>query len=76
MRFIDWNGTGGIDAQDIARSVVLDEARPDDDDDYSVTKSGQSNNSISANASQSGCMTLIICCFVTAITIGALVGLP
>lgn len=73
MRFVDWNGTGGVDAQDIVTSVVLDETRPGDGDDgHPGAKSDSIENSTSTSTYKSGCMTSVIGCLVMAITIGTL----
>lgn len=50
MRFLDWNGTGGIDAQDIATSVALDER------DSGGEEEAKREKPIEAN---SGCATML-----------------
>ena len=53
MRFIDYNGSGGLDPQDIAVSVVVDEQNRDDGgEDGSAGK----RKPLEAN---SGCATMI-----------------
>lgn len=53
MRFIDYNGTGGIDPQDIATSVAIETATLDDEPDQ---KPGPN-----AAESGAGCATAIAC---------------
>ena len=54
-RFIDWNGTGNIDSQDIATSVVLEEAARDDGDNGDVEGDGHM-----VSTGNAGCLTAVI----------------
>ena len=50
MRFIDYNGSGGLDSQDIATSVAVEEATRDDELAEKSTPQQLSNNA--------GCATI------------------
>lgn len=51
MRFLDYNGNGGLDSQDIATSVVVEEAARVDEKDSDYSKPRQ----LDSNA---GCATM------------------
>ena len=50
MRFIDWNGNGGIDSQDIATNVIVEESRRDDE---------HRENASQPLSSNAGCATMV-----------------
>jgi hypothetical protein len=54
-RFIDWNGTGNIDSQDIATSVAYDVAEHESKNDDGIGDDGHM-----ASASNAGCLTAAI----------------
>ena len=56
MRFIDYNGSGGIDPQDIATSVAVETATSEEDPDR---KAGPKDPK--AAESGVGCATLVAC---------------
>lgn len=43
MRFLDYNGSGGLDSQDIATSIAVESARDDEEDDAATHKALESN---------------------------------
>lgn len=53
MRFIDYNGSGGIDPQDIATSVAVETATLDEESDQ--------RPGLNAAESGAGCATAIAC---------------
>lgn len=48
MRFIDWNGDGGLDPQDIATSVVVEE----------TTRKAENNDTSKQLETNAGCATM------------------
>jgi len=51
MRFLDYNGTGGLDAQDLATSVIVEEAAREEEPTGKPTAQPLSGNA--------GCATMI-----------------
>ena len=49
MKFIDWNGDGGLDPQDIATSVVVEES----------TRKAENNDTSKQLKTNAGCATLV-----------------
>lgn len=37
MRFLDYNGSGGLDSQDIATSIAVESSRDDEEDDAATS---------------------------------------
>ena len=54
-RFIDWNGTGDIDSQDIATSIAFEEVERKDGDG-----NGTEADSDAMHASNAGCLTVVL----------------
>lgn len=67
MRFIDWNGTGSIDAQDVATSVAMNDIKGSLADDDAQDQ--EANGPIEAS-SQAGCLTVTMLCLAAMTAIG------
>ena len=60
MRFLDYNGSGGLDSQDIATSIAVESARDDEEDDAAARKALESNAGCATMATFMALTILII----------------
>ncbi|MBQ3301634.1 MAG: hypothetical protein IJH04_05780 [Eggerthellaceae bacterium] len=60
MRFLDYNGSGGLDSQDIATSIAVESARDDEEDDAAARKALESNAGCATMAAFMALTILII----------------
>ena len=60
MGFLDYNGSGGLDSQDIATSIAVESARDDEEDDAATRKALESNAGCATMAAFMALTILII----------------
>jgi hypothetical protein len=68
-RFIDWNGNGSLDTQDLVTSVALEDRDPDDDNQSDEPKN---NRQSTIGTSGAGCLLTIV----TPIAFAIVLSLP
>ena len=68
MPFIDWNGSGGLDSQDIATSVVMEVANEESGDEPSSDELREYRGDPSA----SGCLSTMVSVVGAAFLVGAI----